>query len=99
MAMTLKSKPNHPNESVQKSQVWSNVKVFFDCNAVVHHEFLPQGRTVNKEIMRRLSEAIHQKRTESWRNQSWILHNDKAPAHILMLVTKFTAKNKTIIMP
>ena len=27
--------------------------VFFDCNGVVHHEFLPQDRTVNK-IMRRL---------------------------------------------
>ncbi|KAA1414566.1 hypothetical protein F0U47_20875, partial [Nocardioides antri] len=31
-------------------QVRSNVKVlltvFFDCNCVVHHEFLPQGRTV-----------------------------------------------------
>ena len=34
-------------------QVWSNVKVlltvFFDCNGVVHNEFLPQGRMVNKE--------------------------------------------------
>ena len=34
-------------------QVWSNVKVlltgFLDCNGVVHPEFLPQGRTVNKE--------------------------------------------------
>ena len=34
-------------------QVRSNVKVsltvFFDCNGLVHHEFLPQDRTVNKE--------------------------------------------------
>ena len=34
-------------------QVRSNVKVLlnvsFDCNAVVHPEFLPQARTVNKE--------------------------------------------------
>ena len=53
-------------------QVRSNVKVlltvFFDCNGVVHHEFLPQGRTVNREcyleVMRRLCEAIPQKRTE-----------------------------------
>lgn len=45
---------------------------------VVHHEFLPQGRTVNKEyyleVMRRLREAIRQKRTELWKKQSWILH-------------------------
>ena len=34
-------------------QVRSNVQVFhtvfFDCNGMVHHEFLQQGRTVNKE--------------------------------------------------
>ena len=47
-------------------QVRSNVKflltVFFDFKGVVHHEFLPQGRTVNKEyyleVMRRLREVI-----------------------------------------
>ena len=47
-------------------QVRSNVKillpVFFDYNGVVHHEFLPQGCTVNKEyyleVMPRLREAI-----------------------------------------
>ena len=59
MAMTLKPKPNYPNGSVQKSQKWKithqirlNVKVlltvFFDCNGMVHHEFLLQSRTVNK---------------------------------------------------
>ena len=48
--------------------------VFFDCNSVVHYEFLPQGRIVNKEyyleVMSRLREAIRQKRTELWKNQS-----------------------------
>ncbi|KAA1414165.1 hypothetical protein F0U44_22385, partial [Nocardioides humilatus] len=77
--------------------------VFFDCNGVVHHEFLPQGRTVNKEyyleVMRRLREAIRQKRTELWKKQSWILHHDNAPAHTSMLVREFLAKNKTVIMP
>ena len=45
----------HPEEPRPKKshQVRLNVKVlltvFFDCNDMVHHEFLPQGRTVNKE--------------------------------------------------
>ena len=47
-------------------QVRSNVKVlltvFFDYNGVVHHELLPQGRTVNKEyyleVLRQLGEVI-----------------------------------------
>ena len=46
-------------------KVRSNVKdlltVFFDYNGVVHREFLPEGRTANKEyylvVMRRLREA------------------------------------------
>ena len=76
MAMTLKSKPNHPNGSVQKDQkkVW--LTVFFDCKGMRHHEFLPQDRGVNKEhkldVMRRLREAIPQSRTELWKSQSWI---------------------------
>ncbi|UYV63473.1 hypothetical protein LAZ67_2004165 [Cordylochernes scorpioides] len=43
--------PHEPRPKKAR-QVRSNVKVlltvFFDCRGVVHHEFLPQGRTVNK---------------------------------------------------
>ena len=59
-------------------QVRSNLKVlltvFFDCRGAVHHEFLPQGRTVNKEYylqaMRNLREAICQKRPNLWKNKN-----------------------------
>ena len=64
----------HPEQKRSKKacQIRLNVKVlltsFFDSNGMVHHEFLPQGRTVNKkyyfEVMRRLREAIRMKRTE-----------------------------------
>ena len=77
--------------------------VFFDCNGVVYHEFLSEGRTVNKEycleVMRLLCEAIRQKPTELWKNQSWILHHDNVLVHTSMLVRMFLAKNKTVIMP
>ena len=74
---------------------------FFDFNGVMHYEFLPQGRTVNKdlEVMRRLREAIRQKRTELGKTPSGILHHDKTPAHSSKLVREFLAKNKTVIMP
>ena len=39
--------------------------------------------------MRRLREAIRQKLTELWKNQSWILHYNNAPAYTLMLVRLF----------
>ena len=48
--------------------------------------------------MRQLHETIRQKRTELWKNQSWIFHYDNATAHISMLVCEFLAKNKTVIM-
>ena len=41
--------------------------------------------------MCRLGEAIRQKCTELWKNQTWILHYDNGPAHISMLVHKLLA--------
>ncbi|UYV72914.1 hypothetical protein LAZ67_10001150 [Cordylochernes scorpioides] len=63
--------PHEPRPKKAR-QVRSNVKVlltvFFDFRGVVHHEFLPQGRTVNKEyylrVMHNLREAIPQKRPD-----------------------------------
>ncbi|UYV82663.1 hypothetical protein LAZ67_22000430 [Cordylochernes scorpioides] len=56
---------------------------------VVHQEFLPQGRTVDKEyylqVMRNLREAIRQKRPDLWKNKNWLLHHDNAPAHTSLL--------------
>ena len=65
------NRPEEPRPKIP-SQVQSNVKVlvtvFFDCNSVVRHEFLSQGRTVNREyylgVMSRLREAIRKKCTE-----------------------------------
>ncbi|UYV63007.1 hypothetical protein LAZ67_2002824 [Cordylochernes scorpioides] len=98
--------PHEPRPKKAR-QVRSNVKVlltvFFDCRGVVHHEFLPQGRTVNKEyylqVMRNLREAIHQKRPDLWKNKNWLLHHDNAPAHTSLLVRDFLAKNNKPMMP
>ncbi|UYV67517.1 hypothetical protein LAZ67_5001062 [Cordylochernes scorpioides] len=98
--------PHEPRPKKAR-QVRSNVKVlltvFFDCRGVVHHEFLPQGRTVNKEyylqVMRNLREAIRQKRPDLWKNKNWLLHHDNAPAHTSLLVRDFLAKNNILMMP
>ena len=49
--------------------------------------------------MPQLCEAIRQKRTELWKNQSWILHHDNASAHTSRLVREFLPKNKFVIIP
>ncbi|UYV78768.1 hypothetical protein LAZ67_16002686 [Cordylochernes scorpioides] len=97
--------PHEPRPKKAR-QVRSNVKVlltvFFDCRGVVHHEFLPQSGTVNKEyylqVMRNLRETIRQKRPDLWKNKNWLLHHDNAPAHTSLLVRDFLAKNNTLMM-
>ncbi|UYV61188.1 hypothetical protein LAZ67_1003762 [Cordylochernes scorpioides] len=98
--------PHEPRPKKAR-QVRSNVKVlltvFFDCRGVVHHEFLPQGRTVNNkyhlQVTRNLREAIRQKRPNLWKNKNWLLHHDNAPSHTSFLVRAFLAKNNTLMMP
>ncbi|UYV67192.1 hypothetical protein LAZ67_4004295, partial [Cordylochernes scorpioides] len=94
--------PHEPRPKKAR-QIRSNVKVlltvFFDYRGVVHHEFLPQGRTVTKEyclqVMRNLREAIRQKRPDLWKNKNWLLHHDNALAHTSLLVRDLLAKNNT----
>ncbi|UYV82490.1 hypothetical protein LAZ67_21002496 [Cordylochernes scorpioides] len=98
--------PHEPRPKKAR-HVRSNVKVlltvFFDCRGVVHPEFSPQGRTVNKEyylqVMRNLREAIRQKRPDLWKNKNWLLHHDNVPAHTSFLVRDFLAKNNALMMP
>ena len=65
-----------------------------DYNGIVHHEFLPEGQTVNKEyylsVMKCLREAVRQKRKAN----SWILHHDNAPSHSAIIIREFLTKNE-----
>jgi hypothetical protein len=80
-------------------QVRSHVKVmltvYFDSEGVVHYEFLPQGRTVNKEyyleVMQRLCEAVMKKRRDAWHENQWMLQHDNPPSHSSFLVCDFLA--------
>jgi len=72
---------------------------FFDSEGIVHHEYAPDGQTINKEfyteVLRRLHESFRRKRPEKWRDDDWILHHDNAPAHTSHLVQQFLAKHGT----
>ncbi|UYV83179.1 hypothetical protein LAZ67_23000081 [Cordylochernes scorpioides] len=75
---------------------------FLDKKGIFHHEYLPAGQTVIKDmylgILRRLREAIRKKRPEKWTNGGWILHHDNARPHTTHLMTSFLAKNGTQIL-
>ena len=62
VAATKKTRQVRPHVKVM-------LKVIFDSEGVVHYDFLPQGRTVNKEyyleVMQRLHEAVRKKRPDA----------------------------------
>jgi hypothetical protein len=77
--------------------------VFFDSEGVVHYEFLPQGRTVNKEyyleVIQRLRETVRKKRPDAWRENRWMFQHDNTPSHSSFLVRDFLAKHATTVLP
>jgi transposase len=77
--------------------------VFFDWQGIIHHEFIPRGQAVNKEfhvaVLKHLREAVCGKRPQLWMNQSWVLHHYNAPAHLLLFVCNFLARNKMTVVP
>jgi hypothetical protein len=50
--------------------------VFFDCEGLIHYEFLCHGQTVNKEyylkLMKRLKESVRRKRPDFWRRKKMV---------------------------
>ena len=64
-----KSSPRPKKSRQVRSHVKVMLTVFFDSEGVVHSEFLPQGRTVNKEcyleVMQRLREVVRKKRPDA----------------------------------
>jgi len=76
---------------------------FFDIEGIVHKEFIPRGQTVNSgfycEVLRRMREKVRRHRPQLWREQTWLLHHDNAPAHTAILTQKFLAANKIPVFP
>ena len=74
----------------------------FWLQGVFHHESIPAGKTMNKEmhivVRRRLRIEVRRKLPEKWRTNSWFLLHDNAPAHRPVLVKDFLAKNNMTTM-
>jgi histone-lysine N-methyltransferase SETMAR len=68
---------------------------FSDVKGIVHYEFILQGYTLNEayytEILKRLREAVHRKRSELL-PKDWILHHDNALAPTALSVKQFLAQ-------
>jgi hypothetical protein len=87
----------------QSRSVTKSTLVFFDIRGIVHHEFVPEGQTMNAEfycnVLRRLREYIRQKLPELWCACSWLLHDDNAPSHQALITREFLAHKSIITLP
>jgi len=93
-----------PNKARQvRSNIKSMLIFFFDQNGIVHKEFVPPGQTVNVafyvEVLKRLRENVRKKRPNQWRNNTWLLHHDNAPAHAALLTRRFLTDNIMTVVP
>ena len=75
---------------------------FFDQKGIVHKEFVPPGQTVNAtfyvKVLKHLRENVRRKWPDQWRNNTWLLHHDNAPAQDALLTRRFlTNKNMTVV--
>lgn len=74
---------------------------FFDFRGIVHREWALQCQTVNQYFYLKVMKnyvKILEKKPESWKRRSWILHHDNAPVLSSLLVHQFLAKNQTILV-
>jgi len=66
-------------------------------------QFLPQSWTINCQyyngVLKRLREKNRKKKPQLWRDNSWFLHHDNAPAHSALWIRKFCAKNQMTVLP
>ena len=76
---------------------------FFDQKGIVQKEFFPPGQTVNAafyvEVLKRLRENVQWKRRDQWRNNTWLLLHENAPAHSALLTRRFLTDNNMNVVP
>jgi histone-lysine N-methyltransferase SETMAR len=76
--------------------------VFFDCQEIVLHEFVPQGQTVNAafyvEVLKLLRHRVRRVEPNLRGDNGWILHQDNAPSHTALIVREFLVRNSTTVM-
>ena len=100
---TSKASPRPKKARQVRSKIKVLLTVFFDDSGVVHHEYLPEGSTVNQtyyiEVLKHLRDAIRWKRPELWRSGDWFFHHDNAPAHSALRTREFLAKHSITVFP
>jgi len=87
--------------TAEQIQIQRNDDLFFDIRGIVHVHWMPEVQTVNhvyyKEVFTNLREWVR-RRHEMWKNSSWVLHQENAPAQNTLSVKMFLTKHKITLL-
>jgi len=75
--------------------------VFFDIRRIVHVDWVPESQTVNQvyyKVLTNLRERVRRRKPEMWKNGSWVLYQDNAPAHNALSAKTFLTKQKITVL-
>ena len=88
--------PRPKKARISKSKIL--LIAFFDQKGMVHHQFVPEGETVNQQfyqqVLIRLHNRVRRSRREMWNDKSWLFHNDNAPARKAISVRQLLVKKQ-----
>jgi hypothetical protein len=70
------------------------VLVFFHTSGIIYSNYIPKGKTVNAEYVKRVLatflKVFREKRPIMW-SQEWFLHRDNAPVHTAASIQNYLA--------
>ena len=96
------SSPRQKKAQQSKSKFKAMMIVFIGIRGIVHVDWVPESQTVNqvyyKEVLANLHEWVRRRRPEMWKNSSWVLHQDNAPAHNALSIKTFLMKHKITVL-
>ena len=83
---------------MSKSKIKVMLIAFFDQKGMVHHEFVPEGETMNHHFYQQVLIHLHNQVQCSWwelcSDKSWVLHHDNTPAHKAISVRQLLVKKQ-----
>ena len=87
----------------QPSTTKTMIIIFFYARGIGHHEFGPQGQTVNQEVyisaLRRMRKTLRRCCPDLWPSGQWTLLHDNARPHTPLSVSRFLTKHNFTILP
>ena len=84
-------------ESEKQHQV--NVDLFLWSEGNCSQRICSSWSAFYVEVLQRLLENVRRKCPDHWRNNTWLLHHDNAPAHAALLTRRFLTDNNMTVVP